>query len=190
MSNGLLFVISAPSGAGKSTLISKIMPLFPDLLYSISCTTRSPRNGEVDGVNYCFIDGTRFRNMIDLGEFLEWKEVHGNLYGTPARPVLDALDRGRSMVLDIDVQGAVEVFRNFPSAVGIFIAPPDMRTLEQRLRSRGTDPEDSIRLRLKNATAEMETAPMFRYVVVNNDLESAVSELASIIGQEIRGQSA
>lgn len=184
MGKGLLFVLSAPSGAGKSTLIEKIRPLFPDMLYSVSCTTRRPRAGETEGVHYCFRDPEQFRGMIDRHEFLEWKEVHGNLYGTPAGPVGEAISRGRRMILDIDVQGAAEVFRNFPEAIGIFINAPNMEILEQRLRSRGTDSEESIRVRLSNAEREMKDAELFRYVVINDDLEAATQRIASIIRQE------
>lgn len=184
MGKGLLFVLSAPSGAGKSTLIERIRPLFPDMLYSVSCTTRHPRAGEVDGVHYCFLGPEQFRRMIDEHEFLEWKEVHGNLYGTPAGPVREAVGQGRRMILDIDVQGAAEVFKNFPAAIGIFINAPTIEILEQRLRSRGTDSEDSIRVRLGNAEREMKDAEMFRYVVINDDLEAATQRIASIVRRE------
>ena len=184
MGKGLLFVLSAPSGAGKSTLIGRIRPLFPDMLYSISCTTRPPRDGEVNGAHYWFLDAGQFRGMIDRNEFLEWKEVHGNLYGTPVGPVREAIDRGQRMILDIDVQGAAEVFRNFHAAVGIFINAPSLGILEERLRARGTDSEESIRLRLRNASKEMESVGLFRYVVVNDDLEAATRRLASIVSEE------
>lgn len=184
MGKGLLFVLSAPSGAGKSTLIDRIRPLFPAILYSISCTTRPPRRGECDGVHYYFLDEAQFRKMIREGKFLEWKEVHGRLYGTPAEPVAEALGSGQHMILDIDVQGAKEVFRKIPDAIGIFISTPDTETLEERLRSRGTDAEESIRTRMTNALKEMEAAPQFRHRIINDDLETAVRELASIIQRE------
>ncbi len=184
MKKGLLFVLSAPSGAGKSTMIERIRMLFPEMLYSVSCTTRSPRKGEIDGIHYHFIDPERFHRMIEEGEFLEWKEVHGSLYGTPAAPVRKAIDSGRIMVLDIDVQGAKEVLKVVRDAVGIFISTPNMKVLEERLRSRGTDSEASIRTRLRNAAQEMESAPLFRYSIVNEDLETAVAELASIMREE------
>jgi guanylate kinase len=184
MATGKLFVISAPSGAGKSTLISRIRPLFPDMLYSISCTTRMPRRGETDGVDYYFISREKFEGMVEQDDFLEWKEVHGNLYGTPAGPVKDALSQGRRMILDIDVQGAEEVFSKLSDAVGIFISAVSMEILERRLRKRGTDSEESIRTRLLNAAREMEMVGMFRYHVVNDDLEQAVSKLGDIIRTE------
>lgn len=184
MSKGCLFVISAPSGAGKSTLINRIRPEFPDMLYSISCTTRAPRFGEIDGTHYYFVSREQFKSMIKNNEFLEWKEVHGNLYGTPARFVTDAIEVGRSVILDIDVEGAREVFRKFGQAIGIFITVPEIPILEQRLRARGTDSDASIRIRMMNATGELALAPMFRHVVVNDDLEEAVQNLASILRKQ------
>lgn len=184
MTHGKLFVLSAPSGAGKSTIISRIRPMFPHMLYSISCTTRTPRHREIDGEDYYFITREAFEGMVERDEFLEWKEVHGNLYGTPAGPVTAALSRGRLMILDIDVQGAQEVFRKIPDAVGIFISAPSTEALERRLYERGTDSEDSIRVRLFNASKEMEMAGLFRYQIVNDELENAVSQMASIIRAE------
>lgn len=185
MPKGSLFVISAPSGAGKSTLISRIRPMFPRMLYSISCTTRSPRKDEVQGADYFFVSRERFKSMIKNNEFLEWKEVHGNLYGTPATFVTEAVEEGRSVILDIDVEGAREVFRRFKEAVGIFITVPNMAILEERLRSRGTDSEASIRIRIINASHELELAPIFRHQVVNDHLDRAVEELASILKEHM-----
>jgi len=184
MKEGTLFVISAPSGAGKSTLIDIVRPMFPDMLYSISCTTRAPRKGEVDGKDYHFITKDRFQRMVDNGEFTEWKLVHGNMYGTPSGPIRDAVISGKRVILDIDVEGAREVFKTFPQAIGIFISAPDMTTLERRLRLRGSDSEESIRLRVTNARRETEMISMFRYHIVNDDLEKAVNDLASIIRKE------
>lgn len=181
---GKLFVLSAPSGSGKSTLVARVREVFPDMLYSISCTTRSPRGGEKEGVQYYFLEEQRFRQMVDHDEFLEWKEVHGHLYGTPAEPVMHALESGRRMILDIDVQGAREVFQKLDDAVGIFVSPPDMTILEQRLRLRGTDSEHSICTRMVNAAKEMKAESLFRYHIVNDDLDRAVDELASIIRTE------
>ena len=181
---GLLFIVSAPSGAGKSTLLKRVRSMFPDMLYSVSCTTRKPRPGETHGVHYFFVDDDQFTRMVREDEFLEWKEVHGNRYGTPAEPVLECLARGGRMILDIDVEGAREVFKKIPDAVGVFVMAPDMETLEQRLRSRGTDSEESLRIRLGNAAKEMESASLFQYRIVNDTLESAVQELSSIITRE------
>lgn len=184
MAKGALFVISAPSGAGKSTLINRIRPMFPSMLYSISCTTRSPRKDEAEGIDYYFLSREQFKSMIKNNEFLEWKEVHGNLYGTPAAFVTDAVKQGKKVILDIDVEGAREVFRKFGEAVGIFITVPSMEVLEQRLRARGTDSEASIRIRMLNAAHELELAPLFRYQVVNDDLGSAVEKLAGILKEK------
>jgi guanylate kinase len=154
------------------------------MLYSVSCTTRPPRQGEIEGVQYYFLDMAEFRRMIEQGRFLEWKEVHGNLYGTPVEPVNQALQSGRRMILDIDVEGAKEIFRKIPDAVGIFITAPNLGILEERLRLRGTDSDQSIRTRLGNAAKEMESAPIFRYQILNDDLERAADELAAIIRKE------
>ncbi|MGO9570942.1 MAG: guanylate kinase [Desulfomonilaceae bacterium] len=184
MGKGTFFVISAPSGGGKSTLISRIRQIFPQIHYSISCTSRPPRKGETEGVDYYFVSTEKFRMMIECDEFLEWKEVHGNLYGTPVAPVNDTLESAIPMILDIDVEGAKEVFRKIPAAVGIFITAPSMAVLEQRLRLRGTDSEESIQTRMTNAACEMEKAGMFKYQIINDDLERAVEELAGIISRE------
>jgi len=183
MSKGTLFVISAPSGAGKTTLINAVRPLFPNILYSVSYTTRSPRPGETEGVSYYFSKTDQFERMIKSDEFLEWKKVHGNYYGTPRGPVTRALATGKKMILDIDVQGAMDVFARVPGAVGIFITVPDLQVLEDRLRKRGTDSEETISLRLANATAEIEAAEKFDYTVVNNDLVQAVKEMTKIIAE-------
>jgi guanylate kinase len=188
MGKGTLFVISAPSGAGKSTLVARIRQIFPDMRYSISCTSRPPRKGEAEGVDYYFAGTDKFRMMIQRDEFLEWKEVHGNLYGTPVAPVNECLASARRMILDIDVEGAKVVFRKIPGAVGIFISAPSITVLEQRLRLRGTDSEESIRTRMVNAAREMEQAGMFKYQIINDGLEKAVEELAGIISKE-SGQS-
>lgn len=181
---GILFVLSAPSGSGKSTLVARVRQVFPDMLYSISCTTRAPRPGETEGIHYHFLAEQQFREMIERDQFLEWKEVHDHLYGTPAEPVIRAIESGRRMILDIDVEGAREVFRKIHNAVGIFVSPPSMAVLEQRLRARDTDSEATIRTRMINATKEMEAAPLFDYQIVNDDLDRAVDELTSIIRTE------
>lgn len=181
MSKGTLFVISAPSGAGKSTLIQRIRPRFPDIAYSVSCTTRAPRGAEKDGVHYHFVSRDTFKGMIKDDEFLEWKEVHGNLYGTPAAPVREVIEKGGCMILDIDVQGAKEVFDKVDSAVGIFINAPDLETLVARLQKRGTDTEESIATRMGNARLEIAARDLFCHHVMNDDLDKATEELAEII---------
>lgn len=184
MKKATLFVISAPSGAGKSTLVEALRRKFPDLRYSVSCTTRDPRPGETPGINYHFLTTDRFHEMVQMGGFVEWKKVHGNLYGTPVGPVREALQQGFSMVLDIDVEGAKEVFKTFPDSVGIFISAPDMTTLERRLRLRGSDSDESVQIRMRNARREMKLARMFRYHIVNDDLDTAVNDLVSILRKE------
>lgn len=179
-----LFVISAPSGAGKSTLIKNISPFFPDMRYSISCATRPARKGEIDSVSYYFISESKFKSMAKAGEFLEWKNVHGNLYGTPAQAVRDVLKNGGRMIMDIDVEGAKEVFGKIPEAVGIFIKAPCLAELERRLRKRKTDSEESIRVRMLNAHHETSMAHLFKYCIVNDELRKAVNELIDIIRRE------
>lgn len=179
-----LFVMSAPSGAGKSTLIKKLSSIFPDIRHSVSCATRPPRKGEVDAVSYYFITESKFKSMAKAGEFLEWKNVHGNLYGTPERPVREILENGGRMIMDIDVEGAREVFRKIPEAVGIFVNAPSLAELERRLRKRKTDSEDSIRVRMLNAHHEISMAHFFKYNIVNDELERTVRDIAEIIRKE------
>ena len=181
MAKGILFVIAAPSGAGKTTLIRRIREQIPDLIYSISCTTRAPRKGEIDGVHYYFLSRDKFEKMVEQDKFLEWKEVHGNLYGTPIDPVQHVLAQGKRMVLDIDVEGAKEVFRKVPEAVGIFVNAPDMATLEKRLRSRGTESDEVIATRLRNAQKEIASAGIFQHQIINGKLNKAVEDLGNII---------
>ncbi|MHB8202757.1 MAG: guanylate kinase [Desulfomonilaceae bacterium] len=180
----VLFVLSAPSGAGKSTLIRRVRTTLPDLFYSISCTTRPPRKGEMEAVDYYFVEKTRFIEMIGNDGFLEWKEVHGAMYGTPVEPIRKALQNGRRCIMDIDVNGAMDVFRKIDEAIGIFIMPPDLRVLEQRLRLRCSDTEESIKIRLQNAKRELEFAALFHYKIVNADLLRATTELIEVIRRE------
>jgi len=178
---GLLIVISAPSGTGKTTLTHMLLKEFPDMEFSVSYTTRKPRPGEVNGKDYFFVDRETFEKMIEEGDFLEWAEVYGNLYGTSKSQVLKALNEGKDILLDIDTQGALQVKRNFPEAVLIFILPPSFKELERRLRSRGTDDEETIERRLKIARVEVERAPLYDYIVVNDRLEKAYEKLKSIV---------
>ncbi len=177
-------MICAPSGAGKSTLITRLSGIFPDMLYSVSCTTRKPRAGEKEGVSYYFMARDEFQERIEKGGLLEWKEVHGNLYGTPAGPVEKALADGRRMILDVDVQGALEVFKRIERSVGIFITVPDLQTIEKRLKLRGTESEEDVKIRLNNAANEMRQMNNFQYIVENDDLEEATRLLAEIIQNE------
>lgn len=181
------YVISAPSGAGKNTLISALMARFPGrFAYSISATTRKPRAGEEDGVHYYFKSEDEFRKMIVDGELAEWMQVHGNYYGTPRGPIDALLAAGTPVIMDIDVYGKVNFDKAYPEAVGILIVPPSLEVLEQRLRGRGTDSDETIALRLKNAVDELAFAKeqgKYEFTVVNDDFEDAVEELAKIVGR-------
>jgi len=177
---GRLYVVSGPSGSGKTTIVSRLKGL-PGLYYSVSVTTRAPRPGEVDGRDYRFVSRRKFEEMIAAGEFAEHAQVAGNLYGTPKAPLVEALDAGGKALVDIDVQGAMEIKERFPDAVLVFIEPPNMAALEERLRKRGTESEDSVRRRLDLARREMEYAPRYDYRVVNDDLDRAAAQVRSII---------
>lgn len=179
---GLLFVVSAPSGAGKSTLLARVMPALPGLGFSVSHTTRAPRPGEVSGRDYHFVGREEFvalRERTPSG-FLEWAEVHGNLYGTSRAEVEGLLAAGRDVVLDIDVQGARQL-RGLLPAVFIFIAPPSLEELSRRLRHRGTEAEETVRLRLANAREELQAAGEYDYLVVNETLDEAAAQLRAIV---------
>ena len=173
---GLPLVICAPSGTGKTTLIRKLCQEFP-LNFSVSCTTRPPRPGETEGRDYIFLDRAEFLKKKCAGYFAEWAEVHGNFYGTPLQPVLERLNRGEDMLFDIDVQGAAQLALSLPEARFVFILPPSLEVLTQRLHKRGTDSEEAIKLRLVNARVEIKTCHWFDAWIVNNDLEQAYAEL-------------
>ena len=182
MNKGLLFVLSAPSGCGKTTILKEVMQRIPALVFSVSHTTRSPRAGEIDGEHYHFVSAKDFVALRDQEPcgFLEWAEVHGNFYGTSVAEVDARCQRGEDVVLDIDVQGAAQV-RDAARPVTIFIAPPSLEILEQRLRGRGTETEETVCKRLKNARAELGQVDVYEYVIVNDVLEEAVEALCSII---------
>lgn len=182
--NNKLFVMSAASGAGKTTLKDKVIAEFPDIVYSISATTRKPREGEVNGVHYFFKTKEEFEQLIKENGLIEWNEVHGNYYGTPKFFVEDMLKQGKRVLFDLDVFGKVNFDKVYPEATGILILPPSEEELERRLRGRGTDPEDVIQLRLANAKKEMEfakTKGKYEYTIVNDDLEKAADELRAIL---------
>ncbi|MFH2123904.1 MAG: guanylate kinase [Pseudomonadota bacterium] len=189
MSSGKLFILSAPSGAGKTTLLKRVMADLPGLAFSVSHTTRLPRAGEVDGVDYHFVSRDHFEAMREQGTFLEWAEVHGNLYGTSRPAVLAQLATGVDVILDIDVQGAAILRKSATiPAASLFITPPSLQELERRLRGRGTDSEETILLRLKNARIEMEAALEYEYLIVNDHLEQAIDTLrAVVIAERSRG---
>ena len=182
-----LFVMSAASGAGKTTLKDKVIGEFPDIVYSISATTRKPREGEVDGVHYFFKTKKEFEKLIKEDGLIEWNEVHGNYYGTPKFFVEDMLRQGKRVLFDLDVFGKVNFDKVYPDATGILILPPSEEELERRLRGRGTDSEEVIRLRLENAKKEMEfakTKGKYEYTIINDDLERAADELRAILKQK------
>ncbi|MBA3008183.1 MAG: guanylate kinase [Proteobacteria bacterium] len=189
MTTGKLFILSAPSGAGKTTLLKRVMADLPGLAFSVSHTTRLPRAGELDGVDYHFVSRDQFEAMGEQGTFLEWAEVHGNLYGTSRPALLAQLATGVDVILDIDVQGA-EILRKSAAipAASLFITPPSLQELERRLRGRGTDSEETILLRLKNARVEMQAVLDYEYLIVNDRLEQAIDTLrAVVIAERSRG---
>lgn len=183
MPTGFLVIISAPSGAGKSSVCRALRAKDRTLGYSISCSTRAPRPKERDGVHYHFLTVAEFSRRARRGDFLEWANVHGNFYGTPKRFIDREAAGGRVILLDIDVQGAEAIRRRRKDAVTVFILPPSLKTLERRLRLR-RDTNDSIRTRLANARLELKKAPRYDYWVVNDRLEKAVDQVASIISAE------
>lgn len=174
-------MIAGPSGVGKGTIVRRLVQRLPRLRVSVSATTRPPRPAERDGVDYRFVSETDFSRLIEDGELLEWAEVFGHRYGTPAAPVREALARGEDVVLEIDVQGAFQVREREPSAVLILIEPPSMDELERRLRERGTEDEARLAERLATAARELAQRAAFDHVIVNDDLEQAVDELVAII---------
>ncbi|HUF57884.1 MAG TPA: guanylate kinase [Actinomycetota bacterium] len=179
---GKLFVLAGPSGVGKGSIVRELVTRDPEgLSLSVSVTTRAPRPGEVDGVDYFFIDDDAFERMIRAGELLEWAEIVGHRSGTPRGFVEDRLAAGRDVVLEIDVVGASQVRERVPGSVLIYIEPPSMEELERRLRGRGTETEERIRLRLETAAWELEQRGWFDHVVVNDDLKRASAQVAAII---------
>ena len=182
--SGKLFVITAPSGAGKTSLIDAVMDDDQTLKLSISYTTRAPRKGEKNGVDYHFVDDRSFLAMKERGEFLEDAQVHGYRYGTSKKVITDALARGDDLILEIDWQGARQVRALYPDCVGIFILPPSIEELERRMRARGQDADAVIRRRLANAQAEMAHSSEFKYAIINKDFDAAKRDLAELIRKE------
>ncbi len=182
--SGLLFVLSAPSGAGKTTICKAILDFFTDIRQSVSHTTRLPRRGEEDGVDYHFVSGAQFQEMIDAGAFVEWAEVYGNRYGTSWAGLEGLRAHGLDVILDIDTQGAANIRRRFPSAISIFVLPPSLEALAERLRGRGTERGSVLEQRLAKARSVIPEASSFDYVIVNDDVSRAVSELRAIIQAE------
>ena len=178
---GILFVISSPSGGGKGTLIRRLLDTVPGVSYSVSWTTRGPRPGETDGVNYHFVTVEEFERMRASGGFLEWAVVHGHLYGTARSVVEQELSEGHDIVLEIDVQGAANVRAAFDSVVSIFILPPSFEVLRERLRARMTERPEEFELRLANARGEVEQYRHFDYVILNDEVERAAAQLSGIV---------
>ena len=177
----MLLVIAGPSGVGKGTIVARLRELVPDLWESISYTTRPARPSEVDGRDYCFVTREAFEALRDAGGFLEWFEVFGDLKGTPRGPVEDHLADGDDVLLEIDVQGALKVREQFADAVLVFVRPPSLEVLRARLEGRGTETEEALARRLAEAERELARAPEFDHVVVNDDLERVVAEVAGIL---------
>lgn len=181
---GLLLVVSGPSGAGKGTICGLVREQLPDLGYSISATTRQPRVGEVDGQSYFFKTVDQFKEMIAQKQLLEYAEVYGNFYGTPKQFVLDQLNAGKDVLLEIDIQGALQVKEHFPEGVFVFIVPPSLKILSERLHGRGTDSEEVIQKRLACTEAELGYADRYDYVLVNNVAEQEANKLLQIMTAE------
>ncbi|AEV75844.1 guanylate kinase [Mycolicibacterium rhodesiae NBB3] len=180
---GRVIVLSGPSAVGKSTVVRCLRDRVPDLFFSVSVTTRAPRPGEVDGVDYSFVTADRFQELIDHGALLEWAEIHGGLHrsGTPAQPVLDAARAGRPVLIEVDLAGARAVKQSMPEVVSVFLAPPSWDALESRLTGRGTETQQVMDRRLATAREELAAQNEFDVVVVNSELESACSELVSLL---------
>ena len=181
MKTGKTFIVSGPSGVGKSTVLRELLRDRDDLYFSISATTRAPREGEINGVHYHFINVDQFREMIQEDEFLEYAEYVGNFYGTPKRYVDEAMAQGKDVILDIEIQGAIQVCSKRPDTVRIFIAPPSWAELERRLTERGTDSPEKIQKRLLRAKVEFQTAHTYDYFVINDTVENAVREINAIM---------
>ncbi|MFW6238239.1 MAG: guanylate kinase [Halanaerobiales bacterium] len=184
MRKGLLFVVSGPSGVGKGTVISALMQNYDDINYSISATTRKPREGEMNGEDYLFLSEQEFFEMREKGEFLESACVHNNYYGTPRSNVLKSLDRGEDIILEIDIQGARQVKEEFKNCILIFLMPPSLTELEKRLEKRGTETRESREVRLKNARRELKATVDYDYEIVNDNLQQTVKKVKNIIKKE------
>lgn len=186
LTTGILLVVSGPSGVGKGTICSYLLKQSEELQYSVSVTTRQPRPGEQDGVNYHFVTRDQFLSMIDRGELLEWAEVFGNFYGTPRGSVMQSLQEGKDVILEIDIQGALQVKASYPDCVTVFVWPPSPAELERRIKQRGTEDEEALTRRLREARREMAHVVDYDYVVVNRPgmVEQAVTEIHAVVRAE------
>lgn len=182
---GRIFVISGPSGVGKGTLLKMLLEKHPEISLSVSATTRNPRPGEVNGINYFFMTKEKFQELIDKSELLEWAEFAGNYYGTPVQPVQESLSSGKNIVLEIEVKGAMQVKEKLNNAVLIFIAPPSFEELESRLVGRNTESREVIDRRLEVVRSELEKSSEFDHIIVNDNLEDALTRLEQTINMEI-----
>jgi len=178
---GRLFIISAPSGAGKTTLCNAVLNRFPDIFFSVSYTTRKPRNGEQSGIDYHFIKKKDFKDKIEDGKWAEWADVHGNYYGTSSELLDRGLDSGRDILLDIDVQGTIQLLERYPESVTIFVMPPSIEELKRRLELRNTDSGEIIARRLENAKMEMAKKDLYIHVIINDQLNDAIGQLIAVI---------
>lgn len=181
---GKLYVFTGPSGTGKGTILNTVLQKDKKLFLSVSATTRTPRDGEIHGKHYYFLDKQEFESKINKGEFLEHAQYVGNYYGTLEQPVNTQLEKGNDVVLEIEVQGAMQIKQKRPDAVMIFVAPPSMQELERRLIGRGTEQADKIKARMQTAEQEMKFADKFDYIIVNDDLNSAIEDLLAILRAE------
>jgi len=178
---GKLFIISGPSGSGKSTILNQVLTNMPEVYFSVSATTRQPRPGEVHGEHYHFLGQAEFDRLAEEGGLLEYARYVGNSYGTPAQPIREKLEAGIDVLLDIEVQGAGQIKEKMPEAIAIFLSPPSLEILEERLRKRGTDSEEKIKNRLETARKELEQVERYDYLVVNDTIEQAVEEVKTIV---------
>ncbi len=179
---GRLIVVAGPTAVGKGTVVARIRELFPNVLFSVSATTRQPRPGETNGVHYYFVSSDEFDKLVETGQMLEWALVHGeNRYGTPRKPIVDALNAGQNVILEIDIQGAWQVKESMPSAILVFLAPPSWEELVRRLTARGTESVDEQQRRLETATAELEAQGRFDYTIINDDVDRAAKAVVELI---------
>jgi guanylate kinase len=181
MEEGLVIVISGPSGAGKGTICKEIVKKKKDLIISVSATTRSPRNNEIEGKNYYFYTEEAFKEKIEKNDFLEYAQVYGNYYGTPKSKVIEEIKKGKNVILEIDIQGALQIKESYPKGIFIFVMPPSMEELKNRITSRGTDSREVILKRMECAYHELNYAFKYDYVIINDDLEEAVKVVDSIL---------
>lgn len=178
---GHLYIFSGPSGVGKGTVRAEVLANTENMSYSVSCTTRAPRNGDIEGKDYYFISKDEFLRLINQDAFLEWADVHGNYYGTRRDTVENALASGRDIMLEIDVQGALQIKEKMPEAITVFLMPPSLEELERRLRGRATENEESIKLRLENAKKEIACEPKYDHTIINDSVADAVEEFKKLI---------